>query len=67
MDLVGKKILLRILSGFLILLGILFMNGLIYFSITGNGLYDSMLIITLGLFVFIVGQAFNGPKTKSGY
>jgi len=67
MDLVGKKMLLQILSGFLILLGILFMNGLIYFSITGNDLYDSMLIITFGLLVFIIGQTFSGPKTKSGY
>jgi hypothetical protein len=67
MDLVGQKVLSKILSGIFIILGILFMNRLISFSITGNSLYDSILLIIIGLFIFIIGHAFKGPKTMSGY
>ena len=67
MDMVGKKILLRMISIVLIILGILFMNRLIPISITGNGFYDSVLLIMLGLLVFIIGQTYKGPKTRSGF
>ena len=67
MDLVGKKILSKMISIVLIFFGILFMNRLISFSITGNGIYDSMLLITLGLIVFIIGHAFKGQPTRNIY
>ena len=67
MDMVGKKILLRIISIALIVLGILFMNRIISISITGNGFYDSILLIMLGLFVFIIGQTYKGSRTMSGF
>jgi len=67
MDMIGKKILLRMISIVLIVLGILFMNRIIYISITGNGFYDSIILIMLGLFVFIIGQTYKGPKTRSGF
>jgi hypothetical protein len=67
MDAIGKKVLLKILSGILIFLGILFMNGIISISIIGNGLYDSLVLIILGILIFIIGQTFSGPKTRSGY
>jgi len=55
-DLVGQRIMLNILGGILFVVGVLMMNGLFPFSLTGNGLYDSMIVIIVGVLFFIISK-----------
>jgi len=62
MDPVGLRVLTSIASVIFGILAFLMLNGLIPIHITGNGLYDSMILFMIGILIWILGQILSTKK-----
>ena len=64
MDPVGLRVLTSIGGVIFGVLAFLMLNGLIPIHLTGNGLYDSILLFMIGILIWILGQILSNKKSN---